>query len=108
VGTFAIPNTTGTTIYVKKTAIWHGVDFNQIAGVNSEMYRRSDFALVMTFPEQRFAQPNGTTQLVTDFTPDYFMLVAGDVLDVYYACIPISGSGFHAQISATVWYTTVP
>lgn len=109
VRTVSVQNTTGAPIYVKKAAIWHGVDVGSLAVVPSEMYRRSDSTLMLTYPEVRFAQPNGTTQLVSDFRPDYFVVNNNDFIDVNYTCTAFSSpTTFQINLSFTVWYSTTP
>lgn len=98
-------NSTGSVIYIKKAQLWHGIEPSKQAERSSAVYRNSDNAVLILFPQDAYANPRGITHVVSDFAPDYFTLSPGDQLRTDYNCTAISGAPFNAAVAASVWYT---
>ena len=99
-------NTTGSTLYIKKAQIWQGIWPNKQADIGSELFRVSDGSTIILFPQDAYANPNGVHQVISDFAPDYFVLINQDTVQANYGCTPVGGiPDFRFSTAIHIWYT---
>ncbi len=97
-------NPEGRPIYIRKSLIWIGLDLDARADLYGQLLRKSDGDVINAFCWDRYANPNGPHQVMSDFHDGDFMeLGTNDSIMLYYYAQAVPGN-FNAHMAAWVWY----
>lgn len=99
-------NDSGAVLYLREARVWAGHDQGRIADVTVSLIRERDGNLIVWAPRDHYADNAQPIITIHTYTPDYVVILPGDVLLLRVSCVWWKGTEA-PMTAATAWISVL-